>query len=79
MTILCVVFTQENKKALYKRGKAYTQLLEEDLARKDFDKLLQLDPSLSKTVSKEIVVLDEMLKARDKELSGNLRGMFNKF
>lgn len=67
----------DNLKALFKRGKAHSILLNEKECHRDFSRLLQLDPSKKSLVCKELRSMEILMKSRDKKLSSVLKGMFN--
>lgn len=64
-------------KAYYKRAKAHAAVWNEKEARADFAKVLQLDPSLEPSVSKELRLLEERLRSKDKEDKNRYKGLFN--
>lgn len=70
--------SQNNLKALFKRGKAHAALLDEKECKADFDLLLKLDPSLEPAVNRELRNLSDLQRNRDAELATHLRGMFLK-
>lgn len=45
-------------------------------ARADFAKVLELDPSLEPSVAKELRVLEERLRTKDKEDKNRYKGLF---
>lgn len=60
----------ENVKALYRRAKANKACWNPDEAKADFHKASEFDPSLRKSIKKELEELDQMIKehnAVDKE------------
>lgn len=70
--------TKDNVKALYKRGKAHAAVWNETQARADFAKVMELDPTLGPSVAKELRVMEEKIRAKDKEDKGRYKGLFNK-
>lgn len=56
----------DNVKALYRRGKAHAASWDRDAAEADFKQVVELDPSLSRSVEKEMRQLEERLR-REKE------------
>nr|CAB3220763.1 AH receptor-interacting protein [Phallusia mammillata] len=69
----------DNVKALFKRGKAYAFGMDEKECRQDFERALQLDPTIKSAVEKELRELAVRQKQRDAELSKHLKGMFSGF
>lgn len=67
----------DNVKAYYKRAKAHAAVWNEKEARADFTKVLELDPSLEPSVTKELRVLEERLRSKDKEERNRYKGLFN--
>lgn len=68
----------KNEKALFRRGQALLNLASPDIALKDFQYVIQIEPKNSAAV-KQISVCNEMIKkelAREKKLYAN---MFDKF
>ncbi|XP_076810413.1 AH receptor-interacting protein-like [Clavelina lepadiformis] len=65
-----------NVKALFKRGKAHSHILDETECRADFDLALKLDPSIRGQVNRELKALSVRQKQRDCQLSKHLKGMF---
>lgn len=67
----------DNIKALYKRAKAHAAVWNEREARADFAKVLELDPSLEQSVAKELRVMEERLRIKEKEEKNRYKGLFN--
>ena len=67
-------YDYNNVKALYRRGKAYAASWSQEEAEKDFMAVIKLDPSLQKTVEKELISLRERMKNKEKEERERLRG-----
>ncbi|KOX68421.1 AH receptor-interacting protein [Melipona quadrifasciata] len=63
--ILSISNTQNNVKALYRRGKAYVGAWDEEKAIKDLTKAAELDPTLRNTVEKELQVFSAVIKQKD--------------
>lgn len=63
-------------KALYRRGKAHAAVWDIDEAHQDLTKAAEMDPSLSKTVAKELRLLEERVKEKTHQEKASLRGMF---
>lgn len=70
-------FLPDNVKAYYKRAKAHAAVWNEKEARADFAKVLELDPSLEPSVAKELRLLEERLRTKDKEDKNRYKGLFN--
>lgn len=67
----------DNLKAFYKRAKAHAAVWNEVEARADFDKVLELDPSLAPSVAKELKAMEEKIRTKEKEEKGRYKGLFN--
>jgi len=72
------VLTQNpnNVKALFRRGKAHVGAWNPKEARDDFETVMKLDESLSKTCRKELVSLDALEREKDVEDKGKMTKMF---
>ena len=57
----------ENVKGLFRRGKAYAANWCQEEAERDFKRALELDPSLKKTIDKEMKTLTERMRAKERE------------
>lgn len=57
----CFVFP-DNVKALYRRGKAHVGAWNPSDARHDFDRVIELDPSLANAARKELKNIDSLEK-----------------
>ncbi|XP_062851563.1 AH receptor-interacting protein [Trichomycterus rosablanca] len=68
---------EDNVKAYFKRGKAHAAVWNETQARADFEKVLALDPSLGPAVAKEIRLMEERLREKEKEDKGRYRNLFD--
>ena len=71
-----VPFLTDNVKALYKRAKAHAAVWNETEARADFAKVLELDPTLESSVAKELRIMEEKIRTKDKEEKGRYKGLF---
>lgn len=71
------MFLTDNVKAFYKRAKAHAAVWNEKEAREDFDKVLQLDPSLGPSVAKELRAMEERIRAKKKEDKGRYKDLFS--
>lgn len=67
----------DNVKALYKRAKAHAAVWNEREARADFAKVLELEPSLEQSVAKELRIMEEKIRIKDKEEKDRYKGLFS--
>ena len=67
-------FEPDNVKALFRRGKAYSASWYEEEAKQDFGRVVELDPTLKKTVDKELRELNERMQEKTKEERKRLQG-----
>lgn len=67
-------FDPINVKALFRRGKAFSASWSREEAERDFKRVLELDPSLGKTVDRELKSLNERMKAKEEEERKRLQG-----
>lgn len=67
----------DNVKAFYKRAKAHAAVWNEREARADFAKVVELDPSLESSVVKELRLMEEKIRTKDKEEKNRYKGLFN--
>lgn len=70
------VTESDRVKALFRRGKAHGAVWNVTEARLDLNKVAELDPSLSKAVSKELKQLEENVKAKEQLEKASLKGIF---
>lgn len=63
-------------KALYRRGKAYINTWDEENAVKDLRRAAEIDPSLCKTVEKELQIFATAIKEKNIAQKENLSKMF---
>lgn len=75
--IFFVPFLTDNVKALYKRAKAHAAVWNEVEARADFNRLMELDPSLGPSVAKELKAMEERIRIKEKEEKGRYKDLFN--
>ncbi|KAM6940473.1 AH receptor-interacting protein [Xenentodon cancila] len=68
---------EDNVKAYYKRAKAHAAVWNEAEARADFNKVLELDPSLEQSVTKELKAMEERIRSKHKEEKGRYKGLFD--
>ena len=69
-----IEYQPDNVKAYFRRGKAYAAVWDVKEAKADLGKAVELDPTLAKTVDKEIKALMERVKEKDAEEKLRLRG-----
>ena len=67
-------FDGDNVKALFRRGKAHSGCWNVSEAREDLERVVQLDPSLSKTVEKELKSLSSRVREKELEERELLKG-----
>ncbi|XP_026100393.1 AH receptor-interacting protein isoform X2 [Carassius auratus] len=67
----------DNVKAYFKRGKAHAMVWNEAQARADFAKVIELDPSLETSVAKELRVMEDRIRDKQKEEKGRYKNLFN--
>ena len=67
-------FDGTNVKALYRRAKAHAACWDVEEAKTDFAEVVRLDPSLSKSVEKELKVLAERVREQDIADKEKLKG-----
>uniref|UniRef100_A0A3P8V951 Aryl-hydrocarbon-interacting protein-like 1 n=1 Tax=Cynoglossus semilaevis TaxID=244447 RepID=A0A3P8V951_CYNSE len=63
-------------KAFYLRGKAHMEVWNEAEARQDFDRVLDLEPGMKKTVKKELAILNMRMEEKNEEDKKKYKGMF---
>ncbi|KAM9792162.1 AH receptor-interacting protein [Neosynchiropus ocellatus] len=68
---------EDNLKAYYKRAKAHAAVWNEKEARADFAKVLELDPTLRSSVTKELHAMEERIRKKEQEEKGRYKGIFN--
>ena len=64
----------DNVKALFRRAKAHVGAWNPEEARADFSRVMELDPTLKRSVNKEIQQLTEMEKQKLLEDKEKLQG-----
>jgi AH receptor-interacting protein len=69
-------YDENNLKALYRRGKAHAGAWNTEEAEKDFNRCIELDPSLKSTIAKEISSLKEKIKQHEDGNKSNYRKLF---
>lgn len=73
-TTTVLEFEPDNVKALFRRGKANAAVWNTQEARADFQGAASLDKGLAKTVEKELVSLEDRLRAKEEEEKAQWRG-----
>lgn len=73
---MCVFSPLENVKAYFKRAKAHAAVWNEKEARTDFQRVVQLDPSLAAAVRKELKALGERMRKKQVEDRKRYKGLF---
>ncbi|MGH0173346.1 UNVERIFIED_CONTAM: hypothetical protein FKN15_010785 [Acipenser sinensis] len=63
-------------KAYFMRAKAHMEVWNEEQAKADFQKVLELDPSMAKTVRKELQILHMRMEEKRDEDKLTYKGMF---
>ena len=71
-----IKYDPENLKAYYRRGKAHVGAWNAKDAETDFKKCLELDPSLKKTIDKELTSLNEKMKVHDDQNKSKFKKLF---
>ncbi|TNN28214.1 AH receptor-interacting protein [Liparis tanakae] len=66
---------EDNVKAYYKRAKAHAAVWNEVEARADFEKVLDLDPSLSASIAKELRSMEDKIRSKEKEEKGRYKDL----
>ncbi|XP_056628452.1 AH receptor-interacting protein [Triplophysa dalaica] len=66
----------DNVKAYFKRGKAHAAVWNEAEARADFAIVVNLDPTLESSVTKELRALEERIRKKEKEEKGRFKNLF---
>lgn len=73
-TTTVLEFDRNNVKALYRRAKAHAACWNTAEAKVDFARVVVLDPSLLKSVDKELRTLTERVRAKDEDERERLKG-----
>lgn len=68
----------DNVKALYRRAKAHVGAWNPEKAREDFKRAAEIDPTLQRTVKKELENIDRLVKEHNAEDGRKLKAMFTK-
>lgn len=66
----------ENVKALFRRAKGHIGAWNPEDAKRDFKRVVELDPSLKGVVKKELMALEEMIKEKDREDKEKFKNLF---
>ncbi|KAM4047186.1 aryl-hydrocarbon-interacting protein-like 1 isoform 4-T6 [Anomaloglossus baeobatrachus] len=64
-------------KAYFLRAKAHAEVWNEAEAKKDFDKVLELDPEMSRQIKKEIQILEMRMQEKEEEEKLKYRNLFS--
>jgi AH receptor-interacting protein len=67
----------DSVKAYFRRAKAHVGAWNTKEAFEDFRKVIELDPSLTTAVTKEMAALEELIKKKDSEDKQKLKNLFN--
>ncbi|CAI9734728.1 AH receptor-interacting protein-like [Octopus vulgaris] len=67
-------YDPDNVKALFRRGKAHIGSWNPEAAKRDLERVIELDSSLTKGVRKELKHLEQLQRAKDNEDREKLRG-----
>ncbi|KAK3703595.1 hypothetical protein QZH41_019137, partial [Actinostola sp. cb2023] len=67
---------KDNVKAFYRRAKAHKACWNPEEAKADFKRAAELDPSLRKSIKKELDELDQMIKEHNADDKTKLKKMF---
>jgi len=70
------MYPTDNVKAYYKRAKAHAAVWNEVEARADFEKVLDLDPSLGPSIAKELRAMEDKIRTKEKEEKGRYKDLF---
>ncbi|KAI4460980.1 aryl hydrocarbon receptor interacting protein related [Holotrichia oblita] len=65
-----------NVKALFRRAKGFVGAWDPQAARDDFNKVIELDSSLSSAVKRELEILDEMIRNKNVQDMQKLKNLF---
>lgn len=76
MLNLILAFWTDNVKAYFKRGKAHAAVWNEAEARADFARVVQLDPTLESSVTKELRAMEDRIREKQKEEKGRYKNLF---
>lgn len=66
----------DNVKAFYRRAKAHVGAWNPKAAIHDFNKVIELDPSLQTSVKKELAALEELVRQKDLDDKLKLKNLF---
>lgn len=69
-------FFADNVKALYRRAKAHVGAWNPDDAKKDFQRCLELDKSLTKCIHKDLEQLNQEIKLNEVETKLRYKNLF---
>lgn len=71
------LFVSDNVKAFYRRAKAHVGAWNPDEAKKDFQKCLDLDKSLTKSVQHDLEQLNQEIKLNEVETKLRYKNLFS--
>ena len=71
-----MAFVPDHVKALFRRGKAHAGAWNPAQAKADFQRVMELDPSLEKACRKEIKAIEELEREKDDEDKRKFSKMF---
>jgi AH receptor-interacting protein len=71
-----VISFPDNVKALFRRARAHAGAWNPAEAKSDFERVSQLDPSLSQTCAKEIRKIEELEKQKNQEDKEKMKMLF---
>lgn len=69
-------YDPNNLKAYYRRAKSHVGAWNDQEAQADFEKCLEIDPSLKNAVAKELTILKEKMKQHDDQNKSAFQKMF---
>ena len=67
----------DNVKALYRRARAHVGAWDPVEAKIDYTRVMELDPSLTGAVNKELRALEDLQKEKDLRDKEKLKGLFS--
>lgn len=77
MFVVFFLFVSDNVKAFYRRAKAHVGAWNPDEAKKDFQKCLDLDKSLTKSVQQDLEQLNQEIKLNEVETKLRYKNLFS--